>query len=115
MTATFPILQKPLWKEPCNLCGLCCRMEPCAPAQILMEQFEGACRALESNADGTTSCGIVTDPLKYTSSAKFNEIIAFLKRTWPDQISAHLSNSEAFRISLGDGTCDTRDVPGVTR
>lgn len=57
-------LEKPKFKEPCNGCGLCCRLELC---DIAEEYFPGAsapCPALEF--DGVRMwCGLIMHPSRH--------------------------------------------------
>jgi len=54
---------KPKVGAPCNGCGVCCLLEPC-PLGVLLSGFrEGACRALQWQADSLQyRCGAITQP-----------------------------------------------------
>ena len=52
-------LDKPRYSEPCNGCGLCCRIEPCGLAlEILGDNAQAPCQFLIER-DGRTWCGVV--------------------------------------------------------
>lgn len=107
--SVFPIIQKPPHREPCNRCGWCCREEPCSLAEILMGQRRGACTALEYHSDGTTSCGLIVDPFRYTTAVKLGVVVGFLKHKHPDRYPSDGTNALILRLSLGNGTCDAYD------
>jgi len=57
-------MDKPKFKDPCNGCGLCCRLELCEEAE---RYFPGAplpCPALEFE-DGRTWCGLIRNPSRH--------------------------------------------------
>src|SRR4051812_23607813 len=108
--SVFPILQKPRHRDRCNRCGECCRMVPCALAKSLVDQHAGACMALEYHADGTTSCGIIEHPFRYTTAEKLAKVVDYLKIEWPHLIPSNAPAALAIRLSLGNGTCDSYDI-----
>ena len=57
--------KKPPHGQPCNRCGLCCMMTLCPLAQHVFGRELGPCPALERDADGTASCGLIADPGKH--------------------------------------------------
>jgi hypothetical protein len=56
---------KPLFGEPCNRCGLCCSIGPCATAQALLElePDSGQCPMLLPDLLGGYICGLTTSPV----------------------------------------------------
>lgn len=64
----FKILQehapKAKFHEPCNGCGLCCRVEACEVSKTLLGSHQAPCIALEFR-DGKYVCGMVTRPEHY--------------------------------------------------
>lgn len=62
----LPVIQKPLYRTPCNRCGQCCLHGPCELAVDFLDALFGEpCRALEIEEDGRTSCGLAKRPLYY--------------------------------------------------
>ena len=51
-------IQKPKFLEPCNHCGLCCRVEVCRIALKLDPQATAPCRFL-TQTDAGSMCGVV--------------------------------------------------------
>jgi len=72
----FRILQehapKAKYKEPCNGCGLCCRVEPCEVSKNLLHSHQAPCIALEFH-DGKFLCGVVLHPDKYLQNTVYRE------------------------------------------
>lgn len=73
-------LLKPKVGQPCNGCGLCCKIQVCrngAYVQGLVTQLgetvPGPCPALTKMKDGTYSCGIVLQPKRYFKKHKYRE------------------------------------------
>lgn len=58
-------LEKPPYGSPCNKCGKCCEDQLCPLGSLLFNKQDGPCPALEHNADGTGTCGLVSDPKKW--------------------------------------------------
>lgn len=59
------LLPKPLYRDPCNGCGLCCIMGQCP----LSSRFFGPrdlCPALEAVEGGAYTCGLIRDPARYS-------------------------------------------------
>lgn len=52
---------KPLYGDACNRCGLCCLVSPCAVANVLLNQYEGACQAIRRDGLGGWVCGFATE------------------------------------------------------
>lgn len=91
-------LDKPCIGEPCNGCGLCCRIVVCmngAYVQGLVnrlgETAPGPCPALTQKHDGSWTCGVVMNPKKYLKH-----------RPYPADV---LSRNFAHLIGAGTG-CD---------
>lgn len=63
-------LEKPSFGLPCNGCGLCCIVEPCAIAEEYLGITEGPCPALEWH-DDKFRCGMVVRPGHYLGVADF--------------------------------------------
>lgn len=59
-------LEKPKFREPCNQCGLCCRLELCELAEMFFAGAQAPCPALEWE-DGKTWCGMVRHPSRHLS------------------------------------------------
>lgn len=63
----FRILQdhdKPKFGEPCNHCGLCCRVQACHVSRKFLNSQQAPCIALEMH-DGKFMCGMVIRPSHY--------------------------------------------------
>lgn len=92
-------LTKPAIGEPCNGCGLCCKVQVCRNGayvlglvDILGDTVPGPCPALISKNDGSFTCGVVDNPHKYIKNRK-------------NYTAKALSNN--FKILIGAGTgCD---------
>lgn len=56
---------KPDYMHPCNGCGVCCHLEPCAIAREYIPGLQvGPCAALEYE-DGRFLCGMIRHPGRY--------------------------------------------------
>jgi hypothetical protein len=69
MSTIFParILQdhaKPQFREPCNYCGLCCRVQACHVSENFLHSEQAPCIALEVH-DGKYLCGMMIRPSNY--------------------------------------------------
>jgi len=54
---------KPAAGQACNGCGVCCAWAPCPLGMLVSGKREGACRALQWQADaGLYRCGMVAAP-----------------------------------------------------
>lgn len=62
----MPELAKPKFREQCNGCGLCCRLEICETGAELLPGAVAPCPALEWE-DGRTWCGLVRHPSRHLS------------------------------------------------
>lgn len=65
----FPALwvkdhNKPKFTEPCNNCGLCCRVQACHVSREFLKSEQAPCIALEYH-DGKFLCGMTIRPLHY--------------------------------------------------
>jgi len=57
---------KPVLGQPCNGCGVCCSAEPCPVGRWLFGQPEGACPALQWQAQTAHyGCGVLLNPRRY--------------------------------------------------
>lgn len=92
-------LKKPKIGEPCNGCGLCCRLTVCHTGAYMMNLVDywgeyrvyGQCPALTPRADGSFACGLLINPKKWVKSKNYKAEV----------ISKHV----AICISSGTG-CD---------
>lgn len=55
--------EKPLYRQPCNGCGLCCLEEQCAISEIIFGS-EPRCPAL-IDAGSRYACGLIAEPERY--------------------------------------------------
>ena len=55
---------KPKIGAPCNGCGMCCTVQPCALAVVFLDCTEGPCIALELDGEKMV-CGLVKRPAWY--------------------------------------------------
>lgn len=99
-------LEKPVYGDPCNGCGICCIAQVCALGEALGDEKD--CKALIHNVDGTFSCGLVVDPYRFIS----NESLAVWKTI--DEMGGSDAGEQALRKSnaeaLGAGKgCDSDD------
>jgi hypothetical protein len=65
------MIEKPPYGQPCNKCGQCCEDMPCPLGSLIFQQSEGACPALQTNKDGTRTCGLVSEPEQYAPFRTF--------------------------------------------
>ena len=86
-------MDKPRMGDPCNGCGLCCTVQPCALAEDLLNCHEGPCVALE-HEDGRTYCGLVRRPVHY-----------MLGKHAPLSATGHLQVHIANMLGIGRGCC----------
>lgn len=115
MISPLLVLQKPPYKDPCNRCGQCCRRSPCGVAKSLIQAKAGQpCAALETNDDGSTSCGLIVRPFHYAMNASLVRAIGDIR---PAQIRAAEKKASATIAGLlAIGTyCDSVDRGGVDR
>lgn len=63
--STLVVLNKPAFSEPCNRCGLCCRLSMCEFGESFLDNHAVPCPALEVEAYGRTSCGLLTHPSRH--------------------------------------------------
>jgi hypothetical protein len=84
---------KPAEGAPCNGCGICCVVEPCPVAWLLLPLDKGPCVALEWDGESVRyRCGMVANPANH---------LGWLPRRW----SGPASRWFAHRIAAGRG-CD---------
>ena len=101
-------LTKPKQGAPCNGCGYCCSMEPCALAKELLGFTTGSCGALETTTDGMR-CGLVRNPLGYLFHAARPELGTSPLDPAPNIPEGHqLSVEIATALGMGLG-CDAED------
>lgn len=62
----MPELAKPRFRDPCNGCGLCCRLELCQVAEQVFPGASAPCPALEWEG-GRAWCGMVQHPSRHMS------------------------------------------------
>jgi hypothetical protein len=58
--------------QPCNRCGLCCRVSLCDLAAAFFRkprEAPGPCPALRTNPDGQAACGLVAAPQDFYPNA----------------------------------------------
>lgn len=57
---------KPAPGAPCNGCGVCCAIETCPVARVLLLQWRGPCRALQWQASSQRYvCGMMENPARW--------------------------------------------------
>lgn len=91
------MLKKPAFGEPCNGCGMCCTVEPCAIAKEFLHCITGPCVALETD-DNRTYCGMVRRPVFY-----------LLGIDAPPAESGEIQSHVAGILRIGAG-CDSDDL-----
>ena len=85
---------KPKFGSPCNGCGQCCSVEPCALSKEFIGSSSAPCVALERDGDKMI-CGLVRRPAWYL----FGEIVQ-------DSETGKLSSIFAEALGIGLG-CDS--------
>lgn len=61
---------KPPTGEACNGCGLCCAAEPCPLGIVVSRRRQGACAALQWQAQPPRYvCGLLADPRRHLPAA----------------------------------------------
>jgi len=84
---------KPAEGAPCNGCGICCAAERCPVACLFLPRREGACAALEWDAEQRRyRCGMVVHTADY---------VRWLPRRWQGRAGKWFAS----RIAAGKG-CD---------
>lgn len=82
---------KPARGQPCNGCGICCAIERCPQALLLLPREGGVCPALEWHADAQNyRCGLVLRPAHH---------VRWLPKRWEGAAGRWL----ATRIAAGSG------------
>lgn len=67
-------LEKPSWGEPCNGCGMCCTVEVCGLALVVLGVVPAPCPAMDW--DGARfRCGLVTTPSRYTGRPADQDLV----------------------------------------
>lgn len=100
--------EKPLLGKPCNGCGYCCTVQPCALAIEHLQCTIGPCVALEVEG-GRTFCGLVRHPLAHLFKATHPEAPINVADE-PTHSVASQSLSAKFAQALGvDKGCDCED------
>jgi hypothetical protein len=80
----LPYLTKPVFKSPCNGCGLCCQTTLCDVAERMLPLAKAPCPALEYEG-GRTWCGLVRHPSRHLG-LKFDAdffLIGLVKKAMP--------------------------------
>ena len=104
----LPSLPKPRFGEPCNGCGYCCSVQPCALAEEFLKCTTGPCVALERDGE-RTGCGLVRNPLGYLFKAAHPEVeVPVLDAPHTSEVAAELSSEMARALGIGKG-CDSDD------
>lgn len=74
------MLNKPKIGQPCNGCGICCRLQVCRNGAYILglvkelgDTVPGPCPALWKNTDGSFSCGIVKQPKRFIRGSKYRD------------------------------------------
>lgn len=94
---------KPREGEPCNGCGVCCALERCPMARLLLPHGGGrACAALEwHSGERRYRCGLVLRPAHY---------IRWLPRRWEVRAGRWI----AVRIAAGTACdCGASELPSA--
>ncbi len=78
----------------CTRCGKCCSMLPCGIATAFLDATKKPCEALETNDDGTHSCGLILRTSKYINIGKHAE--------WKDEFCRELFTH---MVGIGMGCC----------
>lgn len=104
----YPNLQKPPIGAPCNGCGYCCAVQPCALAEEFLKCTEGPCVALERDGE-RTGCGLVRNPLGYLFKAAHPDSdVPALDAPACSEVASQLSADMARALGIGKG-CDSDD------
>jgi hypothetical protein len=92
---------KPAHGHACNGCGICCALEPCPVAWLLLPLAAGMCPALEWRQDTRRYvCGMIEHPGRYL-------------RWLPRVLEARASCLFARRVAVGTGCdCDATEEGG---
>ncbi|MGE8063745.1 hypothetical protein [Pseudomonas sp. NPDC089569] len=61
-------IEKPVFGDPCNGCGVCCIAQVCDLGKELGD--DQSCKALIRNPDRSVSCGLVVDPYRFTPESE---------------------------------------------
>jgi hypothetical protein len=96
---------KPPEGEPCNGCGVCCALERCPMAWLLLPRGDSrACAALEwSSAERRYRCGLVLRPAHH---------VGWLPRRWEQPAARWIAS----RIAAGSGCdCGASELPLLAR
>lgn len=56
-------IEKPVYGDPCNGCGVCCIAQVCDLGKELGD--DQSCKALMRNPNRSFSCGLVVDPYRF--------------------------------------------------
>ena len=71
------MIDKAPWSSPCNGCGMCCEKALCPLGSVVfgLELSDAPCPALGRHDDGTSFCGLVETPRRFSPirSAVFGE------------------------------------------
>lgn len=64
-------IEKPVFGDPCNGCGVCCIAQVCDLGKELGDDQN--CKALIRNPDRSFSCGLVVDPYQYMPESELTD------------------------------------------
>ena len=100
------MIEKPKIGEPCNGCGICCKIQVCMNGAFVQglvrelgETVKGECPALVKNNDNTYSCGVIINPNKYIKHSKYPASV--------------LSKNFAQLVGAGTGCDELGDNPTI--
>ncbi|MFK4132014.1 hypothetical protein ACI2KR_06925 [Pseudomonas luteola] len=99
-------LDKPLYGDPCNGCGICCIAQVCRLGIELGDDKN--CKALIQNSNGSFSCGLVADPYRFVNEDELEVWQKIDRLTGSNHGEQALK--ERFAAELGAGLgCDSDD------
>lgn len=99
-------LDKPVYGDPCNGCGVCCIAKVCDLGEALGDDQN--CKALIQNADHSFSCGLVVDPYRFISPESLVVWQAIDAMSDGNAGEKALRESNAQALGAGRG-CDSDD------
>ncbi|MBD8088542.1 hypothetical protein IFT48_00860 [Pseudomonas fluorescens] len=99
-------LDKPVYGDPCNGCGVCCIAKVCELGEALGDDQN--CKALIQNTDRSFSCGLVVDPYRFLSEESLDVWQAIDAMSDGNAGEQALRESNAQALGAGRG-CDSDD------